>query len=114
MGPGSGAKLPPSSSHAVSFLLGAALPTALLFLLASDRLGEGLSTISASWRGNGTTAAMQVGAADKPPVAANTLAAAAAGRAQDHEVRTRRLIAPLLSCALHPTCSWADQPFLPL
>jgi hypothetical protein len=39
-------------SHAVSFLLGAALPTALLFFLASDRLGDGLSTISHSW-GNG-------------------------------------------------------------
>ncbi|KAF8755692.1 hypothetical protein HU200_011159 [Digitaria exilis] len=39
-------------SHAMSFLLGAALPTALLFLLASDRLGEGMSSISRSW-GNG-------------------------------------------------------------
>ena len=35
--------------HVVSFLIGAALPTALLVLLASDRLGEGLSTISSSW-----------------------------------------------------------------
>jgi hypothetical protein len=43
-----------SSSHAVSFLLGAALPTVLLFFLASDRLGQqGLSSISGSW-GNGT------------------------------------------------------------
>ena len=39
--------------HLVSFLLGAAIPTALLFFLASDRLGEGLSRISLSW-GNGT------------------------------------------------------------
>jgi len=36
----------------VSFFLGAALPTALLFFLASDRLDEGLSSISHSW-GNG-------------------------------------------------------------
>ena len=35
-----------AGAHAASFLLGAALPTALLFLLASDRLGEGLSSIS--------------------------------------------------------------------
>ncbi|CAO2172558.1 unnamed protein product [Urochloa humidicola] len=42
-------------SHAASFLLGVALPTALLFFLASDRLGEGLSTISRSWGGTGTT-----------------------------------------------------------
>ncbi|EES01970.1 uncharacterized protein At4g15970 [Sorghum bicolor] len=41
-----------AGSHAVSFFLGAALPTALLFFLASDRLGEGLSTISHNW-GNG-------------------------------------------------------------
>ncbi|XP_066307858.1 uncharacterized protein At4g15970-like [Miscanthus floridulus] len=41
-----------AGSHAVSFFLGAALPTALLFFLASDRLGEGLSSISRSW-GNG-------------------------------------------------------------
>ncbi|TVT97270.1 hypothetical protein EJB05_57494, partial [Eragrostis curvula] len=40
-------------SHLVSFLLGAALPTAFLFFLASDRLGEGLSKISISW-GNAT------------------------------------------------------------
>ncbi|GJN16913.1 hypothetical protein PR202_gb03939 [Eleusine coracana subsp. coracana] len=41
-------------SHMVSFLLGAVLPTAFLFFLASDRLGEGFSRISMSW-GNGTT-----------------------------------------------------------
>ncbi|WVZ67639.1 LOW QUALITY PROTEIN: hypothetical protein U9M48_016690 [Paspalum notatum var. saurae] len=35
--------------HAVSFLLGAALPTALLFFLASDHLGESLSSVSSSW-----------------------------------------------------------------
>ncbi|XP_062208710.1 uncharacterized protein At4g15970-like [Phragmites australis] len=37
------------SSHVVSFLLGAAVPTVLLFFLASDRLGEGLSSVSMSW-----------------------------------------------------------------
>jgi hypothetical protein len=47
MGLGFGRK--EAGSHAASFLLGAALPTALLFLLASDRLGEGLSSISRSW-----------------------------------------------------------------
>ncbi|CAL4972431.1 unnamed protein product [Urochloa decumbens] len=47
MGLGFGSK--EAGSHAVAFLLGAALPTALLFLLASDRLGEGLSSISRSW-----------------------------------------------------------------
>ncbi|RCV28781.1 hypothetical protein SETIT_5G430700v2 [Setaria italica] len=36
--------------HLASFLLGAALPTAFLFFLASDRLGQGLSSISLSWR----------------------------------------------------------------
>ncbi|CAO2167543.1 unnamed protein product [Urochloa humidicola] len=68
--------------HAVSFLLGAALPTALLFFLASDRLGEGLSTISTSWRGNSATTVSQVGAAN------NTLAAGGdrAAPTQDHEV----------------------------
>nr|CAB3479272.1 unnamed protein product [Digitaria exilis] len=47
--------------HVVSFLVGAALPTALLVLLASDRLGDGLSTISGSW---GSTAGIQ-----RPPLA---------------------------------------------
>ncbi|GJN16910.1 hypothetical protein PR202_gb03936 [Eleusine coracana subsp. coracana] len=43
-----------STSHTVSFLLGAALPTALLFFLASHRFGEeGLPGISSSW-GNAT------------------------------------------------------------
>ncbi|KAK3162857.1 hypothetical protein QOZ80_1BG0094630 [Eleusine coracana subsp. coracana] len=46
-------RLGKEGSHVVSFLLGAALPTALLFFVASDRLGEGLSSISISW-GNGT------------------------------------------------------------
>ncbi|KAF8755690.1 hypothetical protein HU200_011157 [Digitaria exilis] len=41
------------SSHGVSFLLGAALPTALLIFLASDRLGDGLSTTISSSQGNG-------------------------------------------------------------
>ncbi|KAL5226593.1 hypothetical protein ABZP36_014858 [Zizania latifolia] len=36
-------------NHVVSFLLGAALPTLLLFVLASDRVGEQLAAISSSW-----------------------------------------------------------------
>jgi hypothetical protein len=52
MGLGFGRK--EGSSHVMSFLLGAALPTALLlFVVASDRLGDGLSGISVRW-GNGT------------------------------------------------------------
>jgi len=82
-----------AGSHAVSFFLGAALPTALLFFLASDRLGGGFPTISSSWRGNGSisTAPRAAGAA-KP--ATDTLAAGSDGRAaptQDHEVRRRKL-----------------------
>jgi hypothetical protein len=42
------------SSHLVSFLIGAALPTAFLFFLASDRLGDGLSSIFMSWGSSGT------------------------------------------------------------
>jgi len=49
-------------SHAAAFLLGVALPMALLFLLASDRLGEGLSNVSRSWGSVGTT--QQLPAAD--------------------------------------------------
>jgi hypothetical protein len=42
------------SCHVMSFLLGAAMPTALLlFMVASDRLGDGLSSSPVSW-GNGT------------------------------------------------------------
>uniref|UniRef100_A0ACD5WNH4 Uncharacterized protein n=1 Tax=Avena sativa TaxID=4498 RepID=A0ACD5WNH4_AVESA len=41
-------------SHSVSFLLGALLPTLLLFVLASDRVGEKLATISNL--GNGSSA----------------------------------------------------------
>ncbi|KAG2602976.1 uncharacterized protein At1g28695-like [Panicum virgatum] len=84
MGPGFvGGKLQ-QGGHAVSFLLGAALPTALLFFLASDRLGEGLSTISTSWRGNGTTTASLQ--ADAPPADIPTAADGRAAPAQDHEV----------------------------
>ncbi|KAL6840412.1 hypothetical protein ACP4OV_030222 [Aristida adscensionis] len=43
-----------SCSNVVSFLLGAGLPTALLLVLASDRLGDGLSKISVGWQGNAT------------------------------------------------------------
>ncbi|XP_062208712.1 uncharacterized protein At4g15970-like [Phragmites australis] len=76
------------SLHAVSFLLGAALPTALLFFLASDRLGEGVSSISTSWSWRGKGIMLQVGAA-KPE--ANTLiagdhAAAASPTQNHHEV----------------------------
>ncbi|TVT97267.1 hypothetical protein EJB05_57491, partial [Eragrostis curvula] len=62
MGLGFGGK---EGSHVVSFLLGAALPTALLFFLASDRLGEGLSSISVSWR-NGTVLPLAGAPAQKP------------------------------------------------
>ncbi|KAM3405203.1 hypothetical protein ACQJBY_007972 [Aegilops geniculata] len=41
-------------SHSVSFLLGALLPTVLLFFLASDRVGEKLATISSSSLWNGS------------------------------------------------------------
>jgi len=89
-------------SHAVSFLLGAALPTALLFFLASDRLGGGFPTISSSWRGDGSisTARQAAGAANKP--ATHALAAGSDGRGaaptQDHEVRRRKLSSdPILS-----------------
>jgi hypothetical protein len=47
-------------SHAAAFLLGVALPTALLFMLASDRLGDGLSSISRSWGSAGTTQLLPV------------------------------------------------------
>jgi hypothetical protein len=42
-------------SHLASFLLGAALPTVFLFFLASDRLGQGWSSISVSWGTSGGT-----------------------------------------------------------
>jgi hypothetical protein len=75
-------------SHAVSFLLGAALPTAFLFFLASDRLGGGFPTISSSWRGNGSiSTAPQAAGAAKP--ATDTLDGRAAPT-QDHEVRRSR------------------------
>ncbi|KAF8755687.1 hypothetical protein HU200_011154 [Digitaria exilis] len=76
------------SSHAVSFLLGAALPTALLFFLASDRLGDGLSTISASWRGmnNGTTAAAVLQADVARPAPSTLAADDRAAPTQDHQV----------------------------
>ncbi|KAF7039456.1 hypothetical protein CFC21_049448 [Triticum aestivum] len=40
------------SQHVVSFFLGAPLPMVVLFVLASDRVGEQLSGISGSWLGN--------------------------------------------------------------
>ncbi|KAF7025422.1 hypothetical protein CFC21_037596 [Triticum aestivum] len=42
-------------SHAVSFLLGALLPTVLIFFLAADRVGVQLATISSFQFGNGST-----------------------------------------------------------
>ncbi|VAH83724.1 unnamed protein product [Triticum turgidum subsp. durum] len=41
-----------SSHQVVPLFLGAALPTILLFVLASDRLDEQLSSVSGSWLGN--------------------------------------------------------------
>ena len=52
MGFGGGKEL--MGSHLASFLLGAALPTAFLFFLASDRFGEGLSSISTTCGSSGT------------------------------------------------------------
>jgi hypothetical protein len=99
------------SGHAVSFLLGAALPTALLFFLASDRLGEGLSTISSSWRGNGSISTAQQPAAANPATTdAHALSAATASdvRAaptQDHEVRRRKRSSdPILSVSIDARC----------
>ncbi|XP_020192793.1 uncharacterized protein At4g15970 [Aegilops tauschii subsp. strangulata] len=43
-------------SHSLSFLLGALLPTVLLFFLASDRVDEQLSSISTFRFGNGSAA----------------------------------------------------------
>ncbi|VAH83681.1 unnamed protein product [Triticum turgidum subsp. durum] len=45
-----------SVGHSVSFLLGALLPTVLLFFLASDRVDEQLSSISTFRFGNGSAA----------------------------------------------------------
>ncbi|XBI21221.1 hypothetical protein VPH35_062364 [Triticum aestivum] len=52
------------SHHVVPFLVGGILPTVLLFVLASDRVGEQLSGVSGSWlrNTNGRTA----GAAPAP------------------------------------------------
>jgi hypothetical protein len=58
--------------HVVSFLVGAALPTALLILLASDRLGEGLSTISSSWGATAPTQLPPAPAAGDPPPQGDT------------------------------------------
>ncbi|XP_037416858.1 uncharacterized protein At1g28695-like [Triticum dicoccoides] len=40
------------SHHVVPFLVGGILPMVLLFVLASDRVGEQLSSISGNWLGN--------------------------------------------------------------
>jgi hypothetical protein len=39
-------------SHSVSFILGALVPTLLLFFLASDRVGEKLASISSFANGS--------------------------------------------------------------
>ncbi|CAL4959730.1 unnamed protein product [Urochloa decumbens] len=62
----------------VSFLVGATLPTALLVLLASDRLGDGLSAISTSW---GPTPAHQLQAAAASGSPASNLSAGSAAPA---------------------------------
>ncbi|XP_044973194.1 uncharacterized protein At4g15970-like [Hordeum vulgare subsp. vulgare] len=46
-------------SHSASFLLGALLPTILLFFLASDRVGERLASISSLGNNDGSSAAHQ-------------------------------------------------------
>ena len=103
LGLGSSSKV--GGSHAAAFLLGVALPTALLFLLASDRLGEGLSSTSRSGGSAGTT---QLPAAD------------AAGPNQNQEVTVtqtlscyRELISSVYSstpsqrvCLANPNLNW--------
>lgn len=71
-----------ASYHVLSFLLGAALPTALLFYLASDRVGEGLSSISPSSWGSSRTPTIQqlAGATDHTAPTSPT--------SQGQEVRT--------------------------
>ncbi|KAM3334855.1 hypothetical protein ACQJBY_029340 [Aegilops geniculata] len=54
-------------SHSVSFLLGALLPTVLLFFLASDRVDEQLSSISTFRFGNGSAAHQLTGHAASLP-----------------------------------------------
>ncbi|PUZ53261.1 hypothetical protein GQ55_5G038900 [Panicum hallii var. hallii] len=76
MGMGLGGK--EACQHVVSFLIGAALPTALLVLLASDRLGEGLSTISSSW---GRTPTQLPALAGSPPSQVGNSTPAAGGAA---------------------------------
>ena len=68
-----------SGHHVVPFFLGAALPTILLFVLASDRVGEQLSSVSGSWLGNsnggtpGTAPAPQQHEAERFPGLAQLL-----------------------------------------
>ncbi|CAL4953004.1 unnamed protein product [Urochloa decumbens] len=80
MGPGLGGK--EACQHVASFLVGAALPTALLVLLASDRLGEGLSAISSSWGPTPTTKMPAPTAGG--PLASNLSAGSAAPAAVTH------------------------------
>ncbi|KAL6840414.1 hypothetical protein ACP4OV_030224 [Aristida adscensionis] len=71
------------SSHMLSFLLGAALPTALLFFLASDRLADGVSSISTSW---GRSSGTQLPASVPQAQATSTLATVnGAAPSQDQE-----------------------------
>ncbi|KAE8773291.1 hypothetical protein D1007_54591 [Hordeum vulgare] len=62
MGMGMGSSLHDGArvSHSVSFLLGALLPTVLLFFLASDRLGQKLASISSSSLGDNGSAHQQM------------------------------------------------------
>uniref|UniRef100_M8C2X1 Nucleotide-diphospho-sugar transferase domain-containing protein n=1 Tax=Aegilops tauschii TaxID=37682 RepID=M8C2X1_AEGTA len=75
-------------SHSVSFLLGALLPTVLLFFLASDRLGEKLASISIPSLGN------QNGPAHQQMSHANLISTH--GSAQEKEVRAFPGLAELL------------------
>ncbi|RCV28782.1 hypothetical protein SEVIR_5G436700v4 [Setaria viridis] len=77
MGLGLGGK--EACQHVVFFLVGAALPTALLVLLASDRLGEGLSTISSSW--GPTPTQLPASAVGGPPAQGGNTTLSAGGAA---------------------------------
>ncbi|KAL6613915.1 hypothetical protein ACP70R_036185 [Stipagrostis hirtigluma subsp. patula] len=82
---GFGGKEGSSSSQMVSFLLGAALPTALLFFLASDRLGEGFSSVSSSWGRTTGTVPPAIQSPAQPQVASTLAAAGGAAPTQDQE-----------------------------
>jgi hypothetical protein len=95
-----------ASYHVLSFLLGAALPTALLFYLASDRLGEGLSSISpSSWGSSRTPTTQQLaGATDHTAPTSPT--------SQGQEVRTTYALASYIDCTVlfHARCMTLSRP----